>query len=131
MAITAAITLTPSSVTYPASFEAKCTITNTGSSDVTVTGCHPSVTANGLGSAAMNLGKPAIMPGQNVTVPGSSGTLDLFWFCRALSPGGPSDGFPATPASQAYVLGAVVYTSDGSVTNASTASITVTAPTAT
>lgn len=130
MAISAALVCTPSSVTNPLGgakyIDVACTVTNTNSSDVTVLGVHPFVDR----TAPVALGKPPIMPGQYVTVPASGGTLVLHWGAEFFSPTWASAGFPQDFASSAYTLGAIVYTSDGSVTTASTASFTVTAPAA-
>jgi len=79
MAITAVITLTPSSLSQPTSanagmpitFNVGCAVSNSGGSNVTVTGVHPTcVTASGA-AAPVSMGKPPITPGLDVTVPAS------------------------------------------------------------
>lgn len=130
MAITAVVTLTPSAVTNPLAFDVGCAISNSGSDDVNVTGVHPTCATASGPAATVLMGKPLISPGQNVIVP-ASGSLTLHWGCYLPAPRGSSAGFASTPSSQTYTIGATILTSDGSLTNATTDSMVVTAPTAT
>lgn len=147
MAITAAMTVGSATAKTLAKTACTCTVTNTGASAVSVTNVVPYATVSGLTprQVNMNLGMPPIGPGMPVSVPGSSGTLAMSWDAVALEPhvptytnnpfpssgpGMPSGATPlppiAEPQSIVYAVGATVYTSDGSVTTASTTTITVT-----
>ena len=128
MAITAAMTLSSATATAEQQVTATCTVTNTGANAVSVTAIVPTAPPTGVtnGSTAMALGNPPIGPGLAVSVPGSSGTLALSWGVIAHAP---SSGYGlAEPASQIYDIGALVYTSDGSVTSATTTTLTVSNP---
>lgn len=147
MAITAAITMGSATSKALQKTAASLVITNTGASAVSVTNVVPYVTVSGLTprQTDVNLGLPPIGPGMPVSVPGSSGTLTMSFDVVPLEPHIPTYGtnpFPssgpgmpsgvtplppiAEPQSIVYAVGATVYTSDGSVTTATTGSLTVT-----
>lgn len=149
MAISAAIVLTPSSLSSTAGVQssAALTVTNSGTSAVNVTGVVPFAEPHGgtTGSVSVLVGQPNIGPGMPTSVPGSSGTLVITFPVVANAPqvaNYKNNPFPsagqggaaitplppiAMPQSQSYDIGATVYTSDGSVTAATTAQLTVTA----
>ena len=120
MAISAAVTLSKSSASVNMPVVATVTITNSGGAAVTVTSIQPIVQTTNFANDGLPaaIGVIAQGPGINLAVPGSSGTLALGYSLV---------GFAPAPASGTYTVGALVYTSDGSVTSASTASLTVTA----
>lgn len=147
MAITAAMTVGSATAKALAKTSITCTVTNSGTPAVNVTSIVPTVTVSGKTSQQVPflLGKPPTGPGMATSVPGSSGTLAFTWDGVGLSPnaatyttnpfpssgpGMPSGASPlppvAEPTSVAYAVGAIVYTSDGSVTTATTTTITVT-----
>jgi hypothetical protein len=131
MAITAAITLSSSTIKGNQSTVATCTVTNSGTSAVNVTGMQPFATPHGASPAVQSvtalIGMPPLGPGQTISVPGSSGTLAIPFTvapnCPQASTTAP--GQAAQPASWSFDIGATVYTSDGSVTAATTAQLTV------
>lgn len=147
MAITAAIALSSSTVNTYQKTTATCTVTNTGGTAVSVTGIQPWAARTGANatSVAVQLGQPFTGPGATLSVAGSSGTLAMTWDAIPMAPqvaNYTTNPFPsagvggnaitplppiAEPQQQLYDLGATVYTSDGSVTNATVATLTVNA----
>ena len=127
MAITAAVTVSPSSISVGQNCTMTVTVTNTGTGSVTVLNVVPSVILTGSSSnqqtSSMNIGQVPIGTGLNVTVPGSSGTLALQ---IGLAPQAGSTG-PTGTGSGTFTLGAQVQTSDGSNVAASTTTLTVNA----
>lgn len=129
MAITAAMTVSSATCTAGQTVTATCTVTNSGASAVTVLGVMPIAPPHSAtnGSTAVALGRPPLGPGMTTSVAGSNGTLALSW---GVIPHAPASGEGwEEPASQVYDLGAIVYTSDGSVTAATTTTLTVSSPT--
>ena len=128
MAKTAAITLGASSGTAPRVVNVICTVTNNDTL-ASVTGIQPTCVASSgatTSSCAADLGTPNIGPGMNTAVAGSGGTLALTWPAVIHNPWGGAG--LAEPASQVYVLGALVYMSSGEVITASTSNFTASAP---
>lgn len=124
MAITAAVTVNPSTVQERIPVTVTVTVTNTGATAVTVTNVQMSAVKTGDVAHQTfpgNFGAPAIGTGLNVTVAGSSGTLAIpVGFVAFVGTTGPIGGGSGT-----VTLGALVTTSDGSVTTASTTTLTV------
>lgn len=148
MAITAAIVMSSSTVNTYQKSTATLTVTNSGGSAISVTGIAPWVsrtTAPTQVGVPVNVGQPFIGPGSTLSVAGSSGTLNFTWDVLPMAPQVanyttnpfPSAGVggnaitPLPPEAMAqqlvYDVGATVYTADGSVTNATTATLTVNA----
>jgi hypothetical protein len=130
MAITAAITLSASTVTSnqtPPS-QAALTVTNTGANAVLVTGIAPTVVPHGQTpqSVAVGVGVAAFGGAFAVSVPGSSGTLVFNFPVQAFAP--TTTYGLAEPTQYQYDVGATVYTNDGSITAATTATLTVNNP---
>jgi hypothetical protein len=133
MSITASIALTPSTVVRGQVSNAAVTVNNASGSAVTVTLLEPYATASSgatTQSTQVNLGRPAISQGQNITVAGSSSAVFNFGLV-ATGPNGSSSGYPTSPSTQTVVIGAQVAVSDGSTATATTANLTVNAPAAT
>lgn len=129
MAITAAMTLSSSTVKSEQVVTATCTITNSGSTAVNVVAIAPSVAPTGgtrQDVAAMS-GIPPVGGAFPTSVAGSSGTLAVSWPVVAHAPVA-SYGQGAEPSSFLYDVGATVYTSDGSLTTATVATLTVNYP---
>jgi len=139
MAITAVLTVTPSTVTAAQVATVSCVISNSGAT-TTVTGIAP-MALNPAGAATTGalLGQPPVGP-VVITVPGS-GSVTVTWPVSSTTPVWttyPVSPFPvgvvilgslAMPQQLVLTLAAVVYTADGSVTAASTAALTVNGPT--
>ena len=127
MAITAVITsLTPSTVTAGQPTTVLLTTSNSGGVAVTITGIQPrtypasSLATDGCSCAV--LGVPFAGPGANVNVP-ASGTNAQYYTTIVPVPQG---GYWAQGgSSETWTVDAIVYTSDGSVTLATSASLTV------
>lgn len=129
MAITAAITLSSSTATAGQKVAATCTVTNSGSTSVNVISVTPKLPAHSgtAGSTSAALGQPPLLPGMTTAVAGSNGTLALTFDVIAHAPV-TSYNVGAEPSSFAYDVGATVYTSDGAITEATTATLTVSYP---
>lgn len=121
MAITASIALSPSTVVINQPVNGVVTVSNSGGASVNVLSLTPTAIPTG-GTASLNalscgFGDAPLSPGFTVAV-AASGTLKI-----------PVSYVFYTPstASTTYTLGASVVTSDGAVTAASTATVTVNA----
>lgn len=128
MAITAAAVLSDSTVNPEQKTTVTVTVTNSGGSSVNVIGVTPTCTPTGgtAQSVSVALGAPPLGPGRTIAVAGSNGTLALAWDVVAHAP---QAGFgSAMPAEFVYDVGAVIYTSDGAVTAATVAALTVSSP---
>lgn len=128
MAITATIALSSSSIVAEQKTVATCTVTNSGGSAVNVTAINPTVTPSGATpqSVSVAVGQPPLLPGMPTSVAASGGTTKFSW---DVVPHAPSSGYgSAEPASQIYDVGALINTSDGSLTSATTSALTVTNP---
>lgn len=126
MAITASIAVSNASPVSMQKIAATCTVSNSGGADVLVTGCQPLYYGNGSQSTGPSgaIGVPPLGPGMNLTVP-AGGTLKLTWDLVAFKPQGGYVGNPAEfGQAELYLAGATIYTNDGSVTTASTATVT-------
>lgn len=128
MAITATVVVSDATIALGQTITATVTVANSGGADVTVTGFQPTATPAGLKSqaVAVALGMPAFGGVFNATV-AAGGDAD---FSFNVTPNAPSTdvGF-AMPAQQVYDIGATIYTNDGSITAATTTTLTVDAPT--
>lgn len=119
MAITAAITLADSTVDSEQQAQATLTVSNSGGSAVLVTGIQPKVTPL---AASVGIGICAF--GGSATQSVAAGGSTAFYF--NLVAHAPQASNPqVSPATFAYVVGATVYCNDGSITEASTATLTV------
>jgi len=124
MAITASVAVNPSTVTAQQTVAVTLTVNNSAGTAVLVTGiqplCYPTLNQPDGPSGAVGL--PALGPGMTVSIP-ASGSLTFSWGMNLFSPQG---GYAFQGGnSLIYVIGATVYTSDGSVTTATTANVTV------
>jgi len=128
MAITAAMSLGSSTCKSEQVVTATCTISNSGSTAVNVTAVQPTMTPTGQTqqSVAALPGLPPVGGAFPTTVP-ASGSLAISWPVVAHSPV-TSYNVGAEPSSFAYDCGAIVYTTDGSVTSATVATLTVSYP---
>lgn len=129
MAITAAMTIDSATGAPGQMRTATCTVTNSGGSSVNVTAAKGYASPDGTTptSTAVAIGEIALGPGMTVAVAGSNGTLALTF---GVTPFAPSSGAGwQNPSSYVYDIGCVVYTSDGSVTEATVTDLTITAPT--
>lgn len=144
MAITASIALGSATVTTLTQVSALLTVSNSGGSAVLVSAVVPTCVVNGSTQVpgAINMGLPNMGPGQNVTVP-AGGNVVLNWSLVPMAPNVgvynanpyPSAGVggvaivplqpESQPAQQVYSIGALVYTTDGAVTTATPAVLTV------
>lgn len=127
MAITAAITLSSATCAAEQKVTATCTVSNSGGAAVNVTAINPLLTPTGATQRSVSaaIGVPPIGGAFTVSVAASGSTAFNF----DVVPHAPSSGYGnAEPASLVYDVGAVVYTSDGSLTNATTTTLTVTYP---
>lgn len=145
MAITASIALGAATVPTLQQVSALLTVSNSGGSAVLVSAVVPTYVVSGGTQVpgAINMGLPNTGPGQNVTVPAGGALTTLGW---SLVPMAPNVGvynanpFPSAgvggvpivplqpesqPAQQVYSIGALVYTTDGAVTTATPATLTV------
>lgn len=119
MAITAVIAVEPSTASPNQQVAIACTISNSGGSDVEVTGIRPyaRVDASNSEATAVNCGQPPFAPASDMTVP-AGGDLVLSWFAVGFKPEVDGESF-------VYDMGAVIETSDGSVTTATVGELTV------
>lgn len=129
MAITASIALSSATCAAEQKVTATVTVTNTGASTVLVTGIQPLVTPHSAtnGSVAVATGAVPLGGAFPSTVAGSSGTTK---FSFDVTPHAPitSYNIGAEPSSLVYDVGAVVATSDGSLTSPSVTTLTVSYP---
>jgi hypothetical protein len=144
MAITAAITLGSATCKALQKIAVTCTVTNGNASTVNVTSVQPQITLSGVveNPGAYSVGQPNLGPGMTTSV-AASGTLGVNFDITPMTPQCPTYGtnpFPSAgvggvaitplqpnsqPHSQIYTIGAIVTTSDGSVTSATTTTLTV------
>lgn len=129
MAISAAITLSSATAMAEQAVAATCTVTNSGGAAVYVLDIVPTAPINGTTPATTSvaLGKPPLGPGVTTSVAGSNGTLAVTWPVMGHAPTTNTTN-PAVPSSLVYSIGATVYTSDGAITVATPATLTVTNP---
>lgn len=127
MAITAVVTVNPSTAYINQNVVATLTISNSGLSDVNVTGISPLAYFTGTsnpdkvaGGCALG-GTQSQQSGANVVVPASGSlvqTFNVVFFAPSTRPVYSGGG-------GTYDVGATVYTNDGSVTAATVATVTV------
>lgn len=146
MAITASIAMSSATIKTLQKSTATITVSNSGGSTVYVTAVEPyaTVTSATPTTTAVQLGRPNTGPGMTLSV-AASGTLALPFDVVPMAPNvnvydsnpWPSAGVggvaitplqpESNPAQIVYDIGAFVYTSDGSATKATTATLTVNA----
>lgn len=128
MAITAAIALSAATCTAEQPIGVVCTVTNGNASSVDVMSVTPTMTPASATKQSVSSaqGLSPVGPGMTVAV-AASGTLALAWTVVPHAPA--AGGGLANPASHVYDVGALVYTSDGSITAATIATLTVSNPT--
>lgn len=127
MAITASIALSSATCTSGQQVTATCTVSNSGGAAVNVISLAPLVTPNGQTpqSVAVAVGVPPIGGAFSQSV-AASGTLAISF---SVVPHAPTTSYGlAEPASYVYAVGALVTTSDGALTSASTSTLTVANP---
>ena len=113
MSLSATISLTPATAQINQPVIATLVITNSGSSAVSLLSVTPNIIYTGASepyAAPANLGVVALGPGQ-VTLIGASGTLTLSFTSNIFAP---STG-PLGAGFGTFSIGALCYTSDGSV----------------
>lgn len=123
MAITAAITLSDSSVLSEESIVATCTVSNSGGAAVQVTSIDPTAATTGATpqNTSAGLGLPYQDPGATNSVPAGGTCVYRF----GVVPHAPARAAPGTTVLTRVIdIGAVVRTTDGATTNASTAALT-------
>lgn len=128
MAVTGAVTLSPSACNAGVAVQATLTITNGNAGAVNVTSINPYTTINGSNArtTASIDGLPILQPGVNSSVAGSSGTKPYIWTHYSFGP--QTDGvLTGSPATLTYVVGAIATIDDGTIIDAHT-TIVVTAP---
>lgn len=125
MAITA--TMAVSSATPKSGQRVACTVTvsNSGGADVNVTAIVPLLTPTGgtRRDVAGCVGVPMLGGAFSVSV-AAGGSSKFSWDVLAHSPI-TSYGVGAEPASYVYDVGALIHTSDGAITAATTTTLTV------
>lgn len=127
MAITASIALSTATIKSAQKTTATLTVSNSGGSDVLVTGIQTLCNPNGSTSQAVaaSVGVPPFGGAWPQTV-AASGSTKFYW---DVVPAAPTTSIGlAMPASLVYSIGAVVSTNDGAITNATPATVTVTNP---
>jgi hypothetical protein len=123
MAITATITLSAATISKQQKVTATLNVANSGASAINVTGIQPRAYTTGvtpLEPCGASIGVPALGPGMNVSIP-ATGSLN-FSFDYTFAP--PSTGANGQ-GTGTYSCDAVVYTSDGSITVPTAATVTV------
>ncbi len=127
MAITASVALSSATATIGQRVSVALTVSNSGGSAVTVTGIRPMMSPQNstLETTSVAQGTVPLGPGMTVSVAGSGSTV----FAYDVIPFTPTSGYGlAMPATQVYDVGATVYTSDGAVTDATSATLTAADP---
>lgn len=125
MAITASVALSSATAKPEQKVAVALTVSNSGGSAVNVTGIIPLMGPAGSTkeTTSVALGKPALGPGMPVSVAAAGSTV----FAYDIIAHSPTSGYGlAMPAEQVYDVGATVYTSDGSITDATSTTLTVT-----
>ena len=143
MAVTATISLNPSTVTAPGQVAATLTISNSSSTPINIINVVPYVT----GTPPVLMGLPPTGPGMTMTVPATGTTLVMVFSLTATAPIAttyPTNPFAqgsypggatitpliplANPTTQTITVGCLIYLADGTITTASTASLTINGP---
>jgi len=129
MAITAAITLSSATCKAEQSVAVTCTVSNSGGAAVSVLNIVPTAPINGTTAEVTTIAKgyPPLGPSQTVSV-AASGSTGFTFPVVPHAPTGNGSSTPAEPSSLVYSIGATVYTSDGAITVATPATLTVTNP---
>lgn len=126
MAILAAIELSSATAKPGQRVGVLLTVANTADSAVTVTGIVPMMSPAGSTKETVSAAQGVVNlgPGATVSVAGSSGETPFSYDVIAHTP---TSGYGLSmPAEQVFDVGATVYTSDGAVTDATSATLTVT-----
>lgn len=128
MAITATVALSSATAKAEQSVAATVTISNSGAATVYALNIVPTAPINGTTPATTSvaLGAPPLGPGTTTAIT-ASGTLAVTFPVLAHAPTTNTTN-PAVPSSLVYSIGATVYTSDGAITVATPATLTVTNP---
>ncbi len=126
MAITASVALSNSTPKAGQKFTCTLTVNNSAGAAVNVIGIDPLLYPTGAlatdGQSASAIGVPFTGPGSTLAIP-ASGALTFTWDLIVFVPQG---GYWAQGgASEVWVAGAIVSTSDGGATTATTANATV------
>lgn len=128
MAITATIALSSATCVAEQKVTATLTVSNSGAATVLVTGIAPSVTPHSAtnGSVSVGIGGVALGGAFTSTVAASGSTK----FSFDVVPHAPitSYNIGSEPSSFVYDVGAVIATSDGSLTSPTVATLTVAYP---
>lgn len=123
MAITASIVMSPATLAFNQNGTLQLTVSNSGGASVNVTGVVPTAVTTGgtqQQTTGVNFGSPPTGTGLNVVVPAGGTLVMSIGLTAFVGTTGPIGGGAGT-----LTIGALVYTSDGSVTTASTATLTV------
>lgn len=124
MAMTATISMSPSSGYINQKMNGSLTISNSGGSSVLVTSIQPQTKLTGSPSIDINTGVAVSLPplgqGQNITVPASGSLVFPISFVFF----GPSTG-PIGAGSGTFDCGAVCQSSDGSIFSPTPATVTI------
>lgn len=129
MAITATIALSSATCKAEQSVAVTCTVSNSGAAAVNVLSIAPTAPLNGTTSETTSIAKgaPPLGPGMTVSV-AASGSTAFTWPVVPHAPTGTGSSTPAEPSSIVYSIGATIRTSDGAITVATPATLTVTNP---
>lgn len=127
MAMSASIAVSSATAKAGQTVNALMSVSNSGAADVLVMGIEPSTVPNGLTAqtCAVAQGRPALGGAFNQVV-AAGGSATFGWALVFHAPT-TSEGL-AEPASLVYSVGATLYSNDGSVTEATPATVTVTNP---
>ena len=129
MAITATITLSAATAKSGQRRVATCTVSNSGGAAVNVTGITPTMPINGRTDEVTSVAQTHPCLGGGVTTSVAAGGSTKFsWDVVAHEPTTNLFTVGAEASSLVYSVGATIYTSDGSVTVATPATLTVTNP---
>ncbi len=125
MAITASVALSSATSKPGQRVAVALTVSNSGGSAVSVTSIQPmmSPASSTKETTSVAQGMPPLGPGMTVSVAASGSTV----FAYDILAHTPTSGYGlAMPAEQVYDVGATIYTSDGSITDATSTTLTVT-----
>lgn len=129
MAITATIALSAATAKSGQRRTVTCTVSNSGGADVYVTGIVPKMPINGRTDevTSVALSAPYLGPGKTTSV-AAGGSTAFSWQVTAHEPTTNLFTVGAEASSLVYSCGATIYTSDGAITTATPATLTVTNP---
>ncbi len=129
MAITATIAVSSATAKSGQRRTVTCTVSNSGAADVNVTSIRPIMPINGRTDEVTSVAitPPCLGPGVTVSV-AAGGSTAFSWFVVAHEPTTNYLTVGAEASSLVYSLGAIIKTSDGSLTTATPTTLTVTNP---